>query len=65
MKDFRLISLTTLPYKLVAKVLAEQLKMVMDDYVPFLRCFYWRKTVLDSILTTNEVVEDYRAKRKK
>lgn len=65
-RDFRLISLTTITYKVVAKVLADRLKGVMDSIIsPFQSAFIEGRQVLDPILIANEVVEDYQAKGKK
>ena len=65
-KDFRPISLTTLAYKVVAKVLSERLKQVMDAIIsPTQSAFIEGRQILDPILIANEAVEDYRAKRKK
>ena len=66
MKDFRSISLTTLSYKVVAKVLAERLKSVMDSIIsPYQSAFIEGRQIFDPILIVNEAVEDYRAKEKK
>ena len=65
-KDFRPISLTTLAYKVVAKVLSERLKQVMDAIIsPTQSAFIEGRQILDPILIANEAVEDYREKRKK
>ena len=66
MKDFRPISLTTLSYKVVAKVLVERLKSVMDSIIsPYQSAFIEGRQKLDPILIANEAVEDYRAKKKR
>ena len=65
-KDFGPISLTTLSYKVIAKVLAEKLKLVMDSIIsPFQSAFIEGRQILDPILIANEAIEDYRAKRKR
>ena len=65
-KDFRPISLTTLTYKVVAKVLSERLKQVMDAIVSPSQCaFIEGRQILEPILIANEAMEDYMAKRKK
>lgn len=65
-KDFRPISLTTLTYKVVAKILSERLKQVMDAIIsPIQSAFTEGRQILDPILIANEAVEDYKAKRKK
>ena len=65
MKDFHPINLTTLSYKVVAKVLAERLKSVMDSIIsPYQSAFIEGRQKLDPILIANEAVEDYRAKKK-
>ena len=65
-KDFRPISLTTLSYKMVAKVLAECLKQVMDSIVsPFQSAFIEGRQILDSVLIANKAVKDYQAKKTK
>ena len=65
-KDFRPISLTTLLYKLIAKVLAERLKQVMPRIIaPTQSAFIGERQIMDPALIANEVVEEYRAKKKK
>ena len=66
-KDFRPISLTTLAYKVVAKVLSECLKHVMDAIIsPTQSAFIKGRQILDPILIAYEaVVEDYRENGKK
>ena len=65
-KDFRPISLTTLIYKLFAKVLAERLKKAMSVIIAPSQCgFLEGRKILDPILIANEAVEDYRIRKKK
>lgn len=65
-KDFRPISLTTMLYKLVAKVFAERLRKVMLNIIaPTPSAFIGERQILDSVLIANEVVEDYKSKKKK
>ncbi|TYK13535.1 putative retrotransposon [Cucumis melo var. makuwa] len=64
-KDFRPISLTTLSYKLVAKVLAERLKKIVPSIIdPPQSAVLKGRQILDPILIANEVVEEYRGKRR-
>ena len=65
-KDFRPISLTTLIYKLVAKVLTERLKKVMPSIIaPSQSGFLEGRQILGPIFIANEAVEDYRIRKKK
>lgn len=64
-RDLRPISRTTITYKVVAKMLADRLKGVMNSIInPFQSTFIEGRRILDSILIANEAVEDYRAKKK-
>ena len=65
-KDFCPISLTTLTYKVVAKVLPECLKQVKDAIIsPTQSAFIEGRQILDPILIANEAVEDYRQNGKR
>ena len=64
-RDFRPISLTTLLYKLIAKVLAERWKLFMPSIIaPSWSAFLEGQQILDPILIANEIVEEYRPTKK-
>ncbi|TYK02022.1 uncharacterized protein E5676_scaffold680G00040 [Cucumis melo var. makuwa] len=65
-RDLRPISLTTFTYKVVAKVLADKLKGVMNLIIsPYQSAFIEDRQILDPILIANKAVEDYCANKKK
>ena len=58
-KDFRPISLTTIVYKVIAKILAERLKKVMPSIIaPTQSAFIEGRQILDPIVIANEIVEE-------
>ena len=65
-KDFRPVSLTTLVYKITAKVLAERIKVIMRSIIATTQsAFIEERQILNPVLIANEAVEDNRAKKKK
>lgn len=65
-KDFRPISLVTCLYKVLAKVLAERIKKVLDKTISkFQGAFVKGRQICDLILIANELVEETRRTNKK
>ena len=59
-KDFRPISLVSNLYKIIAKVLAKSLQLVLRDTISKSQgAFVAERQILDVVLVANEVVEDY------
>ena len=60
-RDFRPISLVTSMYKIITKVLAKRLQVVLGETISkFQRSFVAGRQILDVVLVANEVVEEYR-----
>ena len=65
-EDFKPISLVTSLYKIISKVLVSRLKDVLHATVSTNQgAFVANRQILDVALVANEVVEDYRASRRK
>ena len=64
-KDFRPISLVTSLYKIIAKVLSIRLKAVLSDTISENQgAFVVDRQILDVVLVANEVVEEFKRKKK-
>ena len=65
-RNFRPVSLVTSLYKIIAKVLAKQLQAVLGETISISQgAFVAGTQILDVALVANEVVEDYRRRKKK
>lgn len=65
-KDFRPISLIGCLYKVLAKLLANSLKMVMDKIISECQTsFIGKWQIMDSVLALNEILDEAKRRRKK
>ena len=64
-KDFKPINLVSSVYKILTKVLTNRLRKVIGDTISLSQgAFIKDRQILDVVLVANEVVEEYRAKKK-
>lgn len=62
LRDFRPINLFSSTYKIISKLLASRLKLVMKRIIsPPQGAFIDGRQILDGVLTTNECIEDRQA----
>jgi len=63
--EFRLISLVGCLYKIISKVLSLRLKKVINKVIDVRQSTFLKgRGLLDSVLVVNEVLEEYKRKRK-
>ena len=66
MDDYRPISLVGCTYKIISKILANKLKIVLSNIIDYSQSALIKgRWLLDSILVANGVVEENRLKRKR
>ncbi|KAL5557970.1 hypothetical protein UlMin_034181 [Ulmus minor] len=64
-KDFRPISLVSGVYKILAKLLANRLREVLEETISMAQgAFVHNRQILDVVLVATEAVEDYRKRKK-
>jgi len=64
--DYRPISLVGCTYKIISKILSNRLKSVLPKIINYSQSTFIKgRRLLDSILVANEVVEEYRLKKKR
>ncbi|KAL5566576.1 hypothetical protein UlMin_029740 [Ulmus minor] len=65
-KDFRPISLVLGVYKILAKLLANRLREVLEETISMAQgAFVHNRQILDVVLVASEAVEDYRKRKKR
>ncbi|KAL5549263.1 hypothetical protein UlMin_004494 [Ulmus minor] len=65
-KDFRPISLVSGLYKILAKLLANRLREVLEETISMAQgAFVHNRQILDVVLVATEAVEDYRKRKKR
>ncbi|KAL5553097.1 hypothetical protein UlMin_040498 [Ulmus minor] len=65
-KDFRPISLVSGVYKILAKLLANRLREVLEETISMAQgAFVHNRQILDVVLVATEAVEDYRKRKKR
>ncbi|KAL5550481.1 hypothetical protein UlMin_000657 [Ulmus minor] len=65
-KDFRPISLVSGVYKILAKLLANRLREVLEETISMAQgAFVHNRQILDVVLVASEAVEDYRKRKKR